>query len=246
MEPDISLVLLVTMITTLMLIGVTIFLFYVFYSSKAKLQEKNNRLESEVSKSKIEIREEFMRYIGKELHDNVGQLLSTAKLQMHMSPHKADLSDSIDLVGESINEIRNISKRMDPDAVNNMGLVDSCRREIQRIDRINEMKATVEVSGEEFSIDPKDEIILFRIVQESLNNLIKHANAAIVSLTLHYDSQKLFITLTDDGIGFTIAEVQKEGSGLTNMKQRAEIIDAEFLIQSEINKGTTTTIVYPK
>lgn len=246
MASEIVFVLIVTILTTLILVGLTIFLFYIFYSSKAKLQEKTNRLESEVSKSKIEIREEFMRHIGKELHDNVGQLLSTAKLQLNMSQHKTDIVDSIDLIGESLNEIRNISKRIDPDAVNNMGLEESARKEIERLDRIKGIEATLEILGNEFEIDARDVVILFRIIQESLNNLIKHAKASQVSLSLDYETQKLLITLRDNGVGFSPNEVQKKGSGLINMKQRAQMIGAEFTIESALLEGTTTIIVYPK
>lgn len=246
MPSDITLVLIVSIFTTLLLVGLTIYLFSVFYSSKSKLQEKNSRLESEVSKSQIEIREEFMKHIGKELHDNVGQLLSTAKLQLSMSPHRKDIGDSIDIIGESLSEIRNISKRIDPDAVKNMGFIDSCQREIDRLDKIDGMSAKIYTSGDEWLIPPKDEIILFRIIQESLNNLIKHAKATEVLLRFQFGSKELIAILTDDGVGFDTVYAQKTGSGLYNMDQRAQMIGAQFDIKSEINQGTTTTILYPK
>jgi len=245
MTSDITIVLIISMITILLLIGLTIYLFTVFYKSKSRLQKEKNQLEAEVSKSQLEIREEFMRNVGKELHDNVGQVLSTVKLQLSMSDSKEENKDSIALIGQSLSDIRNLSKVVDPDAIKSLGLVESCRIEMKRLDRINGLQAEFKVYGKAFSVNRKIEIIIFRIIQESLNNCIKHAQTDKIDLGLHFDNPKLIVNLKDQGVGFDADLVSSSsGSGLHNMKQRAEMIGASFKIISDVGKGTTIEITY--
>lgn len=242
MTSDIKIILLVTTFTVIILVGLTIFLFVIFYRSKAQLETEKFALESEVSRSQLEIREDFMRNVGKELHDNIGQVLSTAKLQLSMSDHKAEHADSIALIAQSLNDIRNLSKVVDPDAINNMGLVDSFRIEMERLNRLPHITTNFKVIGKPYELSSQKEIILFRIIQESLNNCLKHSQTDKIDLSLHFDKSEININLRDYGVGFDKLLIEKSGSGLHNMEQRAEMIGASYKIESEVGRGTNIEI----
>lgn len=244
MTSELTIVLLVSILTTLLLICLTIYLFSVFYKSKSRLQKEKAQLESTVSRSQLEIREDFMRNAGKELHDNIGQVLSTAKLQLSMSEHKAEHADSIALIAQSLNDIRNLSKVVDPDAINSMGLLDSFRIEMERLDRLPHITTNFEVIGKPFELSSQKEIILFRIIQESLNNCLKHSQTDKIDLSLHFDKSKININLKDYGVGFDKTLIEKSGSGLHNMEMRADMIGASYKMESEKGRGTTIEIKY--
>ncbi len=240
-----TIIILISTLTLLTLVCFCILLFYVFYKNKTRLLNDKEKLEKEVSRSQLEIREEFMRNVGKELHDNIGQVLSTAKLQLSMSDSREENADSINLIAKSLDDIRNLSKVVDPDAINSAGLVESCKIEMERLDHFQHIQAKCNVLGTPHKLDKKIEIIIFRILQESLNNCIKHAKSSEIDLSLHFDNSNLKITLRDNGIGFDSSKIDKSsGSGLRNMQHRAEMIGASFKINSHVGKGTTIEIIY--
>jgi len=242
-----TLTVIVSTFIILILVSLIIFLFYVFLKNKSRLEKEKEKLESEVSRSQIEIREEFMRNVGKELHDNIGQVLSTAKLQISMSDSSEEHADSISLIAKSLDDIRNLSKVVDPDAIKGLGLVESCQLEMDRLDRIDAFNAEYNVYGKPFKLDQNVEIIVFRIIQESLNNCLKHADCKEIELSLHFDGSKLMIILRDEGVGFDMDLMNSSsGSGLRNMKQRADMIGASFKIDSHVGEGTTITLTYEK
>lgn len=245
MTDDITSIVIVSAITILVLVILTIFLFSIFYKSKAQLETEKLALESEVSRSQIEIREEFMRNVGKELHDNIGQVLSTAKLQLSMSESRAEHTDSIALIAKSLNDIRNLSKVVDPDAVGSFGLLDSCKIEIERLERLPHINALLHVEGISFTLDQKVEIILFRIIQESINNSLKHSKSNKIELSLTFDNPKIIVNLKDYGVGFDTSKLDLfSGSGLRNIRQRAEMIGASYKIESNVGEGTNINITY--
>lgn len=245
MKQEILIIVLISSLILLGLISVVIILFYIFQNSKSRLIIENEKLEQEVSLSKIEIRENFLRNVGKELHDNVGQLLSVAKLQLNMYENKSKIRDSINLIGQSLEEIRNLSKVTDPDVILNMGLLESCEIEVARLNKLKEVNAELIIPKESIQLPQKAEIILFRIVQESLQNIIKHANANDIKIAIKQTPKIITLCIQDNGDGFEMNSPDfKMGSGLLNMRERSKLIGAEFEMQSIPNQGTELTIRY--
>lgn len=244
MTSEITTVLFISTLTVIVLICLTIYLFSVFYKSKSRLEKEKALLESEVSRSQLEIREDFMRNVGKELHDNIGQVLSTAKLQLSMSEHKAEHADSIALIAQSLSDIRNLSKVVDPDVINNRGLVESCKLEMDRLNRLPHITTNFTVSGKPFDFKSQHGIILFRILQESLNNCLKHAKSDQIDLKLHFDKSTISINLRDYGVGFDRTLTNRSGSGLLNMEKRAAMIGASYKIESHVGQGTHIELTY--
>ena len=125
-----------------------------------------------------------------------------------------------------------------------MGLEDAIQLEIDRFNRLNFIDAAFNIKGESVTIDQKDEIILFRILQEFLSNSVKHSKTTKLDVNLTYTPQNLVIIAQDYGVGFEEKTIQK-GSGLLNMKSRAKLIDTEFKLKSEKDKGVSLTLTYP-
>jgi signal transduction histidine kinase len=144
-----------------------------------------------------------------------------------------------------LTEVRALSKSLNSDVIYNMGFCSTVKNEVDRLNKIGAMEAKLEINGDKVDFEnKKDEIILFRILQEFSSNTLKYAEAENLNITINYLKEKLEISAQEDGIGFNINDVEK-GSGLINMQKRAEMINAEFQLKSKPEKGTTLHLVYP-
>lgn len=249
-----TIIILITTLMVILLVVVIIVIFSIFQNRKMKfLLEKRAdeiRFEEEIIKSQLETQEQTLQNISWELHDNVGQLLSVAKMQLNMlqpdvaNGQKTILDETGDIIAKSLQEIRTLSKLLNPETVKNMGLQEAIELELQRFNRMNFLEASLNIVGSQKNIDQKDEIILFRILQEFLSNSIKHAKAKSLKVNLNYESEKLVIIAKDSGVGFEESEINK-GSGLINMQSRAKLIGVDFSLKSKKDKGATLTLTYP-
>lgn len=256
MQTESELILLIVYIASVLLIIVIVAIrfFSVFIHRKNKLilaqLEAEKKFESELANSRLEIQEQTFKNIAWELHDNVGQLLSVANIQLNMLEPKLDEADKPQLketkgiVGESLKEIRNLSRSLNKDAILNDGLINSIKREIDRFNRMNFLNAELSVSGEECCINAKDEIIIYRILQEFFSNVIKHAKADNLFVNLNFEPHRLLVKASDDGIGFSQTDI-RGSNGLLNMKSRAALINAQLDLDSEQGRGVTLTLEYP-
>ncbi len=232
-----------------------VLIYGIFIRKKSQLllsqQKRDAVFEQELAISQVEMKEQILNYIGQELHDDLGQKLSVARLMTN----KAMLASEIDtktiiheinlLLGECIQDIRNLSKVFISTQVRHFGFIESLEREIFRIERLELMKVEYHVNNHTLQINPDHALILFRIIQECINNAIKHArsNRLYINIDDRLNSIKIFIT--DYGVGFQGGQTQ-DGSGLKNIKNRARLIDADFSIRSTANFGTEITITYRK
>ncbi len=231
-----------------------IIFFVAFQRRKNKLildkLKAEQRFEDEIFKSTIEIQEQALKNVSWELHDNIGQLLSTAVMQINIMGTTIDektsesLQDVRKLVGDSLQEIRSLSKTLNHEVIQNVGLEKSIQVELKRFEKLNFLTPVLTVKGDEVYIDPKDEIILYRIIQEFFSNTIKHAEASRLEVTLDYTPEALLIIIKDDGVGFDMQSVQSN-SGLLNMRSRASLLKASLDYTSSPGKGVSLTLSYP-
>ncbi|SDW08391.1 hypothetical protein SAMN05444411_10140 [Lutibacter oricola] len=242
------LVLIVTIVIVVLAATLVVFLLY-FQKKKTafilKQRETQLRFETEINQSKLEIQEQALQNISWEIHDNIGQLLSVAKMQLNMVQYtlpeteKSKISEVGDIVGKSLEELRGLSKSLNPETIKNKGLVDSLKFEVERFNRLNIIDASLKITGEVFDLSNEKEIILFRILQEFCNNTLKYANANNLMLNLTFLENKLEILAEDNGVGFNMYDTSKEkGIGLINIKSRAELINAKLELKSAVEKGT--------
>jgi len=251
-----ALVLVVTII--ILILGITLIVFFSYFQKKKtayllKQREIQQRFDEEINKSKLEIQEQALQNISWEIHDNVGQLLSVAKMQLNMIqyslPEKQQLqiSETGEIIGKSLQELRGLAKSLNPETIKNKGLIDSLKLEVERFNRLNFIDASLNVSDEIFNLSNEKEIILFRILQEFSNNTLKYSKAKKLLIELNYNKKTLDICASDNGIGFDIKDTSKQnGIGLSNMKSRADLIGAKLNMESIENEGTKLYISCPK
>ncbi len=238
----------------LIVIIITIIFISTFIRRKNKLLlerlEAEQRFEKELVDSRLEIQEQTLKNVAWELHDNVGQLLSVANMQLNMliGVTSEEINDRVketkEVITATVQEVRALSKTLNSDVIQNNGLVNSIRTELERFNRLNFLYADLKLEGEVQYIKSEDEIIIFRIIQEFFSNVIKHARAKHLFVHLCYTMQELTIIVKDDGVGFN-AKMRRTSSGLQNMESRAKILNATYNLDSEINRGTELTIIYP-
>jgi two-component system, NarL family, sensor kinase len=244
-------------------IFVCLALFIVFFSllfnnRKNKLIKEKKMMEEkfkqELLQTQLEIQEQTLKTISQEIHDNVGQVLSLAKLNLNTlnfsegADKQLKIENSISLVGKAINDLRDLSRSMNGDKIADLGLQEAIENELKIIQNTGQFTTNVTVAGTPYKLKPQNEMVIFRIVQESLNNILKHSKAQNILADIDYepDIYKLFIR--DDGEGFDSSSLKagKTGIGLKNMESRAALIGAKFSIESAANKGTTVVIHLPK
>ncbi len=250
---SIKIVLFISAFLIFLILGIFITLYTVFQRKKVDLiidqQLKEKEFEEALKKSEIEIKENALKNIAWELHDNVGQLLSLARLELNMLAPKSENNSSkikeiSEIIGNSLQEIRTLSKTLNAEYINSVGLEESIRIEINRFNRLKYLDSQLIINGNPFEISNQDEIILFRMIQEFFSNTIKHAQATKLEVTLNYSEDFLEINVKDNGKGFDKEQVIK-GSGLMNMQSRAKMIQTTFDLYSN-GKGTSIKMTYPK
>ncbi|QRM91050.1 histidine kinase [Lacinutrix sp. WUR7] len=244
------------MIGVLLIVTALVVIFFiVFQKRKNKLlldKIKQQKLfDEEISRTQTEIQEQTLKSIGWELHDNVGQLLSVASMQLsilgtQVSPEiKDSVRETTNIVRDSLKEVRSLSKSLNNEVVLNIGFEKSISNELDRLKRMKFTSAELIVKGNAIPItNKKHEIIMFRILQEFLSNSVKYSEAKNLKIILDYQNNNLLIQASDDGKGFDVDTVAK-GAGLLNMKSRAALINATFNLTSEIGEGVMLTINYP-
>lgn len=223
-----------------------VFLFVVFNNRKNKLlrqrMEEKQKFEKELAESQVEIREETLRNISWELHDNIGQLVTLAKIHIQNSDNDPQkVQESADIIGKALDEVRALSKSINPESIKNMGLIDAVNNEIERFKRMRLIKVNFEIIGGHREFENKEEIIIFRILQEFFSNTVKHSRADELKLKFQYDNNCLMISCKDNGIGFE-TDSKFNGIGIINMKNRAKVINATLKILSKPGEGTELRI----
>ena len=212
--------------------------------------EAEKRFEEELTQSKLEIQEQTLKNVGWELHDNIGQLLSVANMQLNIlsrsieESSRRSVGEIKDIVANSLQEVRSLSKSLNNEVINYSGLEESVKNELARFERLNILKPEFLTTGESFEIPQKDAIILFRILQEFFSNVIKHSKAGKMEVSFEYTPAALDIFVTENGNGFDLQNVKKS-SGLLNMESRAALINTTFTLKSEIGQGTSLYLSYP-
>ena len=140
--------------------------------------------------------------------------------------------------------MRNLSRSIHGDRIAELGLLQSVKDELNILQNSGQFTTHLKVNGEAIKMEPEKEMVLFRIVQEGLNNAVKHSKAKNITVQMDFQPELFYLTITDDGIGFDVAarEAAKAGIGLTSMKNRAALIGGTFSLQSAINNSTAICV----
>jgi two-component system sensor histidine kinase UhpB len=220
---------------------------------KRSEEEHQKLLEQRIrSLAIIEAQENERRRISRELHDGLGQLLSAAKLNLGMiefaqtqsKERASEIIKQIDsIVSKAIVEARRIAHDLRPTTLDDFGLIPALRILCQEFSKLTGIKVKFQVSQLLERIEPKVEIAIYRIIQESFNNISKYAEASDVSLDLYRKDNFVYVRVKDNGVGFDVDMTSKNkktghGFGLLNMKERAELVGGKVEILSTPGQGT--------
>jgi len=217
---------------------------YKHLKEKRLLEEDFN---SQLLRSQIEVQEQTFSQIGKELHDNVGQLLSTSRMLIGLAerslPKPPDtLLTANATLGKAINELRSLSKSLDKDWLSQFNLLENLKAEVIRVNTGSAISAHLHIHAEP-AIPSTKQIILFRIIQEAVQNALKHSHCKVVDIYFYKKGADAQITIADDGTGFKNKE--NKGMGLKNMQYRTRLLGGTIEYTSS-EKGTSVVIVIPQ
>ncbi len=252
---EITIIIIAGTITFLML-GAFIMLFIFFYQKRhnshiAEKQLLQTQFHQTLLQSQIEIQEQTLRHISRELHDNLG--LAATLIKINLNTLKLDdaaataekVEATKDLTRQLITDIKSLSVSLSSDRIAQTGIVKALQTEAERVNKTGLFTANFVFDGNPPNIENDKAIILYRMAQEVLNNSIKHSHAKQISINLTVSESLFTLAISDDGNGFDLSKHSSSGSGLTNLQQRASLINASLSMQSSPGNGSRVFIEMP-
>lgn len=227
------------------------------YQNKLNQVRKEKKAQEEFTRRLIEAQETDRKRIAAELHDSIGHglLISKNRLQLslnedNLNPHTASkIQDVSDMLSGTLNEVREISYNLHPYQIERLGISKAIRSIIDKVSESVKISFTCMIDEFDGLLSPEAEITLFRIVQECVNNIIKHSDATEAILNVSRDEREISLFISDNGKGIDLSalksEKHKHGLGLEGMIERARIINAALNVNSAPGKGTNVKIVIP-
>lgn len=254
--------LIVALIVVLFLIAIgasTFILIFIVHQRRFVFEKKLKKLYQDhndtLLSTQLEIQEQTFNHISREIHDHVGQRLTLARFylsSMQTRPSEEMLSlsdDASQLIAEAISDLKQLSRSLTSSIIEDNGLFFALEQEIERVQRLVSWSVRMQIHGDSKYISTGSELILFRIVQEALQNIIKYATPQHVTIDFYFLTDQVKLVIKDDGIGFDVKEFklrQPAGkSGLANMKKRTAILNGTLSIQSKPGKGTSLSFTFP-
>lgn len=245
----------------LILVGFIVTILFLYQRKQHKQEEELVRLkeeyDQELLKSQLEIQETTLKSIAQELHDNIGQVLSVVKLSLAVLPidkeHQAfaSLQHIREVLNKAVYDLADLTKSLHTDRIAQIGLLESIRFDLETLRKTGLMEVTMKVDGAEYRLGEQKEIFIFRIFQELVNNILKHAKASELKIYMDYSSEDVFVfRIKDNGVGFDISEKRGSksplnGVGLKSMLNRSKLIGAKMDFISEPGKGTEVIMNVP-
>ncbi|HTI11499.1 MAG TPA: ATP-binding protein [Puia sp.] len=251
---EVTLILFASTLIILLLTGLIVVSLFINQKRKYRYHrekfELKTNFEGELLRAHLEIQSQAFESISRELHDNVGTLISIAMVHMRslsVSETERDKISEVDsLLNEAMDSLRDISRSINPENINRLGWQKSFVAELDRIRKTNLFKVHYSEEGLPFTIELQKQIILFRILQETLNNIVKHSGGNHIYSHIRFLDNLVSITIKDDGKGFKAHSIDLpgEGSGIKNMRSRAAMLPAILEIESEVGGGTVVRLSY--
>ncbi|MEO8535714.1 MAG: ATP-binding protein [Flavobacterium sp.] len=223
------------------------------------LKKKNNYLvekmesemyfQSELVKTRIEIKDQTLSEISKELHDNIGQIVSVGimQLNMYIQSGKAiksqELTDLKNVLAKSLDEIRILSRITNKDNLLQTNFIEAIKQDLERLKKLKHIHYKYNFTGEIPKINEEHDLFIYRIFQEALHNSLKHSHSDLYEVNITTTKRLFRLKMKDFGIGYDTKK-SNSGLGLNNMKLRAKLIGAKLMIESD-QSGTCITLEYP-
>ena len=199
-------------------------------------------------KTEQEIQEESYRNISLELHDNICQSLLLAILNLNKAnaqEFQPDIQESIGILQHTLQELSSLSRSLNGDVIKSMGLPAAIQEQVDKLNRIAAIKAYFTISGNDYHLSAHLELTLFRIIQEAVNNIIKHAKASTVHILLMFRKAEIVVRVRDNGKGFDPQQVKTSCSGLQNMHGRIQSVRGAIRFHSRPGEGSLIELIVP-
>ena len=257
-DPDIYIFTIIGIILGFLLVGFIIAMVFLNKRRQERQEQEMERVkdmyERGTLRSQLEIQENTLKSISQELHDNIGQMLSVVKLTLSALPIEKDhpsrelVSHSRQVLDKAIFDLSDLTKSLHTDRIADVGLAASIQFELLSVKNTGLIQAHFSVTGTEEPLPEQKAIFLFRMFQEILNNILKHAQASQVNVSLSYLPDHGFVMkVEDNGVGFNVNEKREsasssKGVGLKSIFNRAKLIGADMTMESEPAKGTKITV----
>ena len=220
--------------------------------NKQEKEEMKNRFEQTRLTTQLEIQEQAFAYISQEIHDNIGQILSLVRLNLNTFDSivtEEKLNQTDDLLGKAIKDLRDLSHNLQNNRIHDIGIIESIRQLLLSLEKTGRYTTSLQTSDHFHILDANTDIILYRMIQEIVNNIIKHALASSIYIDIKSDPDITTIIISNNGIGFDPVLLQQDRPwiGLKNISNRAKMINATVDVKSTPGSGTTITLyVKPK
>lgn len=250
-ENDIKIaVVVVTAIIVILVLFIGALLILSYAVRNRSLRKQRDILEKQSMLAQLETREQLLKNVSQELHDNIGQVASLLKigietlLQDPAYSNNPRLGKLLELNRKLIKDVRSISLTIHADKSLNKGLEQALRKQIELVSQLGNIQAKFETNASFPPLTLEKSSIIYRICQEALNNVLKHSEAKQLTLFSTVSENILILEIVDNGIGFPENKTGN-GSGLVNMKERAKLLGGTVVTHSEPTKGTSVEITIP-
>lgn len=247
--------------------AVTMVVFLIINKQRqARAREEKQQLEfnyrQNLMRSKIEMQEHALAFVSQEIHDNVGQVLSFSCMQLanvrsmlqEDSKEKTLLTDNLEIIRQAVKELRLLSHSLNTSMAEKRDLEDAIESELNRVRSFSTMKCELEVEGQIPDLNPEKRLLMFRIIQEALQNVVKHARAKAVSIKMAHVDGAVQLQIRDNGKGidpeklathFNASTNGNHSLGMANMRQRAQLLNGSFNVSSDGQTGTEILLSVP-
>lgn len=223
------------------------------YRQVKELREKQKR--EEFARRLIESQERERQRVSRELHDSLGQSLLVIKNRAFVAMQegtcppdlKAQLSEICEASGDAVQEVRQISQALRPPQLERLGLTRTIEGLVKQLSELGDYEVESSIRSIDNCFSVSDQIHFLRIVQECLNNIIKHSKASVIKLSIERELRRVEFSISDDGCGFDLAERKRRGDGLgmTVIAERVNILKGELEVDSAVAEGTRIRVKIP-
>lgn len=243
LSQGIIVVVIATLFLALVAVGIVVLI--LVYQKKQLGFQKDK--EQQIMASRLEAQEQTFRDIAQELHDNIGQALTLVKLNVStmdlekQQDAREKLAHSKTLLSAALEDLRDLAKSLSTDFISDMGLERALQQQLQILQHTAHCATQFSVNGSPYRLTAPHELVLFRMVQELLNNVVKHAEATAITVSIDYRQDKLIIQVQDNGKGFD-PKAESNGLGLRHMHNRARLLNGTLSFDCAPGCGTTATV----
>ena len=238
-----------------MLFVIFIIIFFLRHQKKVflhtiEVNNINSIYEKELLSTKLLVQEQTFQHISRDIHDNIGQKLTLARLSLNtidfslVDKVESQVKQSAEIISQCLSDLRDISRSLSTEQILNNGLYKALENEVNLINRSGVLSINLDITDDFDFAQSEKELLVFRIIQECLSNTMKHAKATEININLSTVENIKNICFSDNGIGFNPKEIS-DSNGLNNIQSRVIAIGGELSIASIPNSGTDITIKIP-